>query len=185
MKTFFFAGNDTTASVMSWVYSYLSKTPHVLAALRAELASVFGANSTPSEIADQILQNPKILGQLDYTLAVIKETLRLEPPAQPIRMTPSEYPIKLRNGQEYVLEKGQPILIGSYTMARQKWIWGDDAAEFRPERFMKKEIPLAFVPFSKRPRDCIGSNLAYMEVSFSCPGIPPHRPFWHPRPIDE
>jgi cytochrome P450 len=173
MKSFFFAGNDTTAATMGWIYSYLSKTPHALTALRTELASVFGVKSTPSEIADQILQNPKILGQLEYTLAVIRETLRLES-AQPIRMTPSDYPVKLRNGQEFILEKGQLIMIGSYMMARQKWIWGDDALDFRPERFLEKEIPLAFMPFGKRPRDCIGTNLAYMEVPSSPLGIPAH-----------
>ena len=164
MKSFFFAGNDTTSAVMSWIYFYLTKTPHALTSLRAELTHIFGPTSTPSEIAEQILDNPKLLNQLEYTLAVIRETLRLQPPAQPIRMTPSEYPIKIRNGQEIVLEKGQPVLIASYVMARRTWIWGHDAAEFRPERFLGKEIPRAFMPFSKRPRDCIGTNLAYLEV---------------------
>jgi cytochrome P450 len=43
-------------------------------------------------------------------------------------------------------------------------VWGEDAAEFRPERFMNGSIPAAFMSFSKRPRDCIGTNLAYLEV---------------------
>jgi cytochrome P450 len=42
-------------------------------------------------------------------------------------------------------------------------VWGEDAAEFRPERFMNG-VPSAFMTFSTRPRDCIGRNLAYVEV---------------------
>jgi cytochrome P450 len=56
------------------------------------------------------------------------------------------------------------ILINSYQMARSKDVWGEDAAEFNPDRFMKGIIPSAFMSFSKRPRDCIGTNLAYLEV---------------------
>jgi len=160
MKTFWFAGNDTTSSVLCWVFVYLHRNPPALATLRKEIADVFGTK----DVANQIIENPKLLNQLDYTLAVIRETLRLEPPAQMIRTTHEPYHVTTRSGNSYVIDKGTAILINSYQMARTENIWGKDALEFKPERFLAGNIPIAFMPFSKRPRDCIGTNLAYLEV---------------------
>jgi cytochrome P450 len=166
MKTFWLAGNETTAAVLCWVYVYLHQNPFALAALREELDNVFGTEN----VARQISDNPKLLNRLDYTLAVIRETLRLEPPAQMIRMAAEPYKVTTRSGTSYVIDKDTAILINSYQMARTKSIWGEDAGEFKPERFLNGNIPLAFMPFSKRPRDCIGTNLAYLEVlaAFLC-----------------
>ena len=166
MKSFFFAGNDTTSAVLSWVYVYLHQTPRVHAKLRKELDEVLGPEIEPKIIAEKILQNPKILGQLDYTLAVAREVLRLEPPAQMIRCAPTPYTVTMRSGNTYSIEPGMMILINSYQMARSRTVWGEDAAEFNPDRFMKGSIPSAFMAFSKRPRDCIGTNLAYLEVIY-------------------
>lgn len=163
MKTFFFAGNDTTSAVLSWIYVYLHKNPSALAKLRQELDSVLGPEIEPSLIARKVLENPKILGQLDYTLAVARETLRLEPPAQMIRCPSVPYPVIMRSGNTHIIEPGTMVLINSYQMARNNAVWGDDAAEFNPDRFLGS-VPAAFMPFSKRPRDCIGTNLAYLEV---------------------
>lgn len=160
MKTFWFAGNDTTSSVLCWVYVHLHQNPAALATLRKEIEDVFGTK----DIANQIIENPKLLNQLEYTLAVIRETLRLEPPAQMIRTTAEPYHVTTRSGNSYVIDKGISILINSYQMARTQSIWGEDAAEFKPERFLGGNIPVAFMTFSKRPRDCIGSSLAYLEV---------------------
>ena len=160
MKTFFFAGNDTSSSVLCWVYVFLHRNPPALAALREEIDKVFGTE----DVARQIIDKPKMLNQLEYTLAVIRETLRLEPPAQMIRTTTEPYQVTTRSGNSYVIDKDTAILINSYQMARTKSIWGDDASEFNPERFLNGNIPPAFMSFSKRPRDCIGTNLAYLEV---------------------
>jgi cytochrome P450 len=171
MKSFFFAGNDTTSSMLSWTYVFLNRYPSILAKLRKELDDIFGPDTSPEDVAKQIQANPKLLNQLEYTLAVVRETLRLEPPAQMIRQAPATgYEVITRSGNSYFLEPGLSILINSYQMARNKQIWGEDAEEFKPERFMTGSIPTAFMTFSKRPRDCIGTNLAYMEVCFSLEG---------------
>src|SRR2546423_431591 len=88
LKTFFFAGHDTTASTISWAYYFLSQSPSSLLLLRQELDTVFGSESTPGEVASKLMSDPKIHNRLDYTLAVIKESLRLEPPAAPAREIP-------------------------------------------------------------------------------------------------
>ena len=146
------------------MYVYLSRNPEALASLRKELDEVFGPNSEPEFVAGQILANPKLLNQLDYTLAVARETLRLEPPAQMIRSPAGPYHVSTRSGQSYFLEEGTMIFINTYQMARNIRAWGEDAAEFKPERFMNGNIPTAYMTFSKRPRDCIGTNFAYLEI---------------------
>ena len=57
------------------------------------------------------------------------------------------------------------VYLSGWLLHRNEYVWGEDAREFKPERFMPgKHIPWGYVPFSKRPRDCIGSNLAYLEA---------------------
>ena len=126
----------------------------------------FGPNSEPRDVAKQILSNPKILNRLEYTLAVVREILRLEPPAQMSREAVEPYEVTTRTGASFVIPKGTVLFINVYQMARSKATWGPDANEFKPERFMTGSIPPAYMSFSKRPRDCIGTNLAYLEV---CP----------------
>lgn len=170
LKTFFFAGHDTTASTISWSYYFLSNAPSELLLLRQELDTVFGVGSTPQDVARQLIQDPKLHTKLDYTLAVIKESLRLEPPAAPAREIPEGYVIKTRMGREYAIEAGTMVYLSGWLLHRNEVVWGEDAREFKPERFMPgKHIPWGYVPFSKRPRDCIGSNLAYLEVPFQPP----------------
>ena len=127
----------------------------------------FGPNTEPQEVARQILENPKILNKLEYTLAVSREILRLEPPAQMLRTTTDPYEVTTRSGATFVIPADTQIFMNTYQMARNKAAWGPDAAEFKPERFMNGIIPNAYMSFSKRPRDCIGTNLAYLEV-WSC-----------------
>jgi cytochrome P450 len=165
LKTFFFAGHDTTASTISWTYYFLSHSPPSLLLLRKELDSIFGQGSTPQDVASQLINDPKTHTRLDYTLAVIKESLRLEPPGAPAREIPRDYIVKTRSGAEYAFPEGTMVYLSAWLLHRNRHVWGDDAREFKPERFLPgKHVPWGYVPFSKRPRDCIGSNLAYLEV---------------------
>lgn len=165
-KTFFFAGHDTTASTISWSYYLLSHHPKELHCLRKELDNVFGENTTPAEVSKQIIADPKLLAKLDYTLAVIKESLRLEPPASPARQAPSNYHFRTNSGKLFNPPEGAMVYLSSWMLHRNSQVWGDDASEFRPDRFLNgKSIPWGYLVFSKRPRDCIGLNLAYLEVT--------------------
>jgi cytochrome P450 len=166
LKTFFFAGHDTTASTISWSYYFLSHHPTELLNLRKELDDVFGKNTTPSEVSQKLISDPKLLGKLDYTLAVIKESLRLEPPAAPAREATRNYHFRTSSGETYSPPEGTMVYLPAWMIHRNVKIWGDNATEFKPERFLPaKPIPWGYMVFSKRPRDCIGSNLAYLEVS--------------------
>jgi cytochrome P450 len=172
LKTFFFAGHDTTAAAITWAYYYLTTNPSTLATLRAELDDVLGHGTTPYDIASQFRKNRKVHLKLDYTLAVIKEALRLEPPASTARTVPADYSLTTSSGTVYHPREGSVIYVSSWLLHRNKSVWGDDALEFRPERFLPgAPVPRGYVPFGKRPRDCIGSNLAYLEVRPSPEGL--------------
>ena len=83
IKMFIFAGHDTTSATICYAYHLLTRTPEALAKIRAEHDAVFGKNS--EETAQKICDDPLLLNQLPYTVAVIKETLRLYPPASTVR----------------------------------------------------------------------------------------------------
>jgi cytochrome P450 len=167
MKTFFFAGHDTTASTISWSYYFLSHHPAALTRLRAELDDIFGADTTSAEVAKQLIADPKLHNKLDYTLAVIKESLRLEPPAATARQAPPNYTFKTSSGTTFHPPEQGMIYFSAWMLHRNKNIWEEDAEDFKPERFMPgHSIPWGYLAFAKRPRDCIGSSLAYLEVSF-------------------
>jgi cytochrome P450 len=181
LRTFFFAGHDTTASTIAWSYYFLSRHPAALSALRTELDEVFGQRTSTEQVARQFRETPKCHLRLDYTLAVIKESLRLEPPAAPARAVPPNYSFATSSGNVYYPSEGSMIYVSAWLLHRNKSVWGEDATEFRPERFLPgATLPWGYIPFSKRPRDCIGSSLAYLEVhgSFSVGTDDRRRLFW-------
>lgn len=164
-RTFLFAGHDTTASAITWMYYYLSRHPTCLSKLKAEHERVFGPAIDPFHIALQISADPKILAKLDYTLATMKEVLRLRPIGDGVRYSPRGYVIRHPNGAEF--DTTDMILsIQHEGLHTKEDVWGPNAKGFEPERFMPgKPVPVGYMPFAQRPRDCIGRNLAYLEVS--------------------
>lgn len=167
IKSFLFAGHDTTAAMLAWSYYYLAQYPECLARLRAELDAIFGSGADPAHIAKEISSDPKILGKLEYTTAVMKEALRLRPIGDGLRYASRGYIIRTATGMEF--DVTDTILdIQHLSLHTDPNIWGLSANEFEPDRFMHgKPIPYAYMPFAKRPRDCIGRNLAYLEVTAS------------------
>ena len=94
---------------------------------------------------------------------VLKETMRLFPVAPLImRQTTAEVDFEGRR-----VPDGTLIAIPIYLLHRKADVWGDDAAEFRPDRFESKDIhPFAFAPFSGGKRMCLGYKYAmiFMKI---------------------
>ena len=82
IKTFIFAGHDTTSSTICYVYYLLSKHPECLRKIREEHERVLGS---VADTPERIREKPHLVNQLEYTLAVIKEILRLFPAASTLR----------------------------------------------------------------------------------------------------
>lgn len=102
IKEFMFAGHDTTSSTLDYIFHLLSSQPEALHLLRAEHTQVFGADlsRTDSIITEKI----HLLNQLPFTLAIIKETLRLFPPASSLRQGEPGFFVTDSTGREYPTE---------------------------------------------------------------------------------
>jgi len=163
MKTFLFAGHDTSSSTIAYAYLLLSQNPEKLAKARAELDAVFGTDS--SWTGDLIKQNPNLTNSVPYILAVIKETLRLFPPALTVREGKGTITYE---GIPYNID-GYQVMVISHTMHRNPSFF-PSPEEFIPERWLPapdnfQEIPKdVWRPFEKGPRDCIGQQLAVLEM---------------------
>lgn len=165
MKSFIFAGHDTSSSTLAYAYLLLSKNPDKLAKARTELDAVFGPNTSPTQVGDHIKATPTLTNSLPYLVSVIRETLRLFPPA-----------LTARKGMGYLTFEGNTyninntlLMVLSHTLHHNADYF-PSPDQFIPERFLPspdnfQDIPKdAFRPFEKGPRDCIGQQLAMLEM---------------------
>ncbi|KAK7727977.1 hypothetical protein SLS63_006828 [Diaporthe eres] len=168
LKIFIFAGHDTTASTVSFAYSRLYRNADVLAKTRAEHDQVLGPD--PSQSFARLTENPNLLNQMPYTSAVIKETLRLYPPAATARHgAPDGFLTHPATGKVYPTD-GLLLWSTSFATHRMEAYWARPD-EFLPERWLVRDEndPLhprknAWRPFELGPRNCIGQELAQVEM---------------------
>lgn len=156
IMTLFIAGHDTTANALSWTWYLLAQHPVVEEQLAAELRAVLRSRS-PS-LAD--------LPRLPYTEMVLKESMRLYPPAWGFGRRPiSDFEL---NG--YRIPAGTNIFISQWITQRDPR-WFPNPARFDPERWRvdpvrSGRIPrFAYFPFGGGPRVCVGAGFAMMEAT--------------------
>jgi cytochrome P450 len=149
--TTFFAGHETTARTMTFAWYALAVNPHVAEKLHAELDTVLG-DRTPT------LED---LHHLPYTLQVIKEVLRLYPPA-PFYIRDAIAADQLGDFNT----QGVPVLMSPYYTHRHPNFW-ENPLEFNPDRWTPegeaKMHPYAYHPFAAGQRVCIGNNFSLLE----------------------
>lgn len=104
---------------------------------------------------------------MTYCFAVIKETLRLWPPAGTARLTAPGTGIEITSptGVKYPLE-GVHVYNCAIMIQRDPEVYGHSAHDFVPERWLNGEtVPAgAWRPFERGPRNCIGQELAVLEA---------------------
>ncbi|PYH46164.1 cytochrome P450 [Aspergillus saccharolyticus JOP 1030-1] len=144
LKSFLFAGHDTTSILLQWTFYELSRTPRVLDAVRRELDAIFGkeTSSSPAAVAEILLAGgDEYLSQMTYIAAVIKEVLRLHPPSGTARYMPpgTGFTVTLPDGQTMCLDG--VVIYGCATLVqRDEAVFGPTKDEFWPERWLEGTI---------------------------------------------
>lgn len=151
--TVFGAGHETTSGALTWTFYLLSQYPEIAAKLQAEVDQVLGGRAATYDD----------LPNLPYTEMVIKESMRLYPPAWGVTRQAIE-PVQIG---DYAINQGETVFINIYGIHRDERFY-PAAEQFDPERFSpenEKFIPKhAYLPFGAGPRICIGNAFAMMEA---------------------
>lgn len=159
VATLFIAGHETTALALSWAWVLLAQHPEAEARLHAEVDRVLGER--PPSLAD--------LPNLAYTELIVKEVLRLYPPAWMILRQAND-DVELGG---YRVQEGEMVMIAPYLVQRDPRYY-DEPEAFRPARFaldasgqpLEKRLPrFAYFPFGGGPRVCIGNGFAMLEAT--------------------
>jgi cytochrome P450 len=152
--TFLLAGHETTAVSLSWSWYLLSQHPEVEKRLREELCQVLGGR-TP-QLGD--------LPRLPYTDKVVKESMRLYPPAWSLARTVAKE-IELGG---YQLPVGSNVVMSPWILHRDPRFF-EEPEQFNPDRWtadVAQHLPkFAYFPFGGGPRLCIGASFAMMEAN--------------------
>ncbi|WP_051407221.1 cytochrome P450 [Nocardia sp. CNY236] len=151
--TMFVAGHETTGNLLAFATYFLARNPELAARVRAEATAV----TTDGRIAYEDVAKLKV------TDAVISETLRLWPTA----------PGFFRAAREdttlggYDISAGEWVFVLLLAVHRDTSVWGPDAEEFRPDRWLENGFrpkPWTYRPFGTGPRSCIGQAFALHEA---------------------
>ena len=158
----FLPGHDTVGVLLSNVFFMLARHPAVWTKLQKEIAL-----TGDSELTSSDLQN------LTYLQAVLKETLRLNPSLgllERVALRDTTIPSG-EDGSEstpYMIKKGATVIISIYDLQRRKDLWGNDANDFRPDRFTEANpVPWARISFGAGPRACPGQRIGLSQVAYS------------------
>jgi cytochrome P450/NADPH-cytochrome P450 reductase len=160
INTFLIAGHETTSGLLSYSIYALLKNPEVLAKARAEVDRVLGGDLEAAPSYAQVTQ-------LHYINQVLKESLRLWPPAPAIGLYP--YNDEVLDG--YRIPKGSTVNVLIGPLQRDPEVWGPRADIFDPENFAPeaeaKRPAWAFKPFGNGQRACIGRGFAMHEAALA------------------
>uniref|UniRef100_A0A7S3CVE0 Cytochrome P450 n=1 Tax=Palpitomonas bilix TaxID=652834 RepID=A0A7S3CVE0_9EUKA len=156
VKTFLLAGHETSSTMLTWAIFECVKNRDVFAKVREEVDELFKNGMPNFDAAKDGLQ---------YTLAVLKETLRMY----------SVVPVVTRQCVEtdkfegFEIPSGVRVVIPMYVVHNRPDIWGDPE-NFRPDRFLPTADgkdpdidPFAWIPFINGPRNCLGQHFSLLE----------------------
>jgi cytochrome P450 len=151
--TFLLAGHETTALALSWTWHLLAQHSEVEQKLHSELDGVLSGRAPA--FCD--------LPALPYTDSIIKESMRLYPPAWSLARTViSEIEV-----QGYRIPPGSNLVMSQWIMHRDPRYFSDPE-KFNPDRWLSeatRKLPrFAYFPFGGGPRQCIGAAFAQMEA---------------------
>ncbi|KKK26304.1 hypothetical protein ARAM_001567 [Aspergillus rambellii] len=164
MMTFLAAGHGTTSHALQWAIYALCKHPEMQTRLRQELR-----DNLPSLSNREASVSAEDIDGLPYLHAVCSETLRFYPPVP----TTVREAVQDTTVAGYRIPRGTSFAIAPGVINLNPELWGPDAGEFNPERWMKEGCANSggvkshhgFLTFLQGPRSCIGATFAKAELA--------------------
>ncbi|MGA8987599.1 cytochrome P450 [Aeromicrobium sp.] len=156
--TFLVAGHETTSGALSFALYYLSRDPEILAKAQAEVDLILGGDRDAEPTFEQV-------AKFRYLRRVLDEGLRLWPTAPAFTRSPRETTV-LSSGHTMRPEDWAIVILPM--LHRDPAVWGDDADQFDPDRFLPERSrgrqPHSYKPFGTGERSCIGRQFALHEA---------------------
>jgi len=152
---FMLAGHDTTATALTYALWALGHHPDIQDRVAAEAAAIGDRELTPEDVP-----------RLGYTVQVLREALRLQPPAAGVaRLATRDIAVA-----GHRVEAGTLMAVGIYALHRDPALW-PRPLDFDPDRFSpeasKGRDRWQFIPFLAGPRSCIGEHFAMLETTLA------------------
>src|SRR5262249_29286907 len=162
INTFLIAGHETTSGLLSYTLYALLKHPDVLKKAYEEVDRVLGPDVNIRPTYRQVVQ-------LTYITQILKEALRLWPPAPAYGVHPLKD--ETIGGGKYTLKKGTFLTVLVLALHRDPTVWGPNPDAFDPENFSPEaeaKRPInAWKPFGNGQRACIGRGFAMHEAALA------------------
>ncbi|MDB5610334.1 MAG: NADPH--cytochrome reductase [Bradyrhizobium sp.] len=161
INTFLIAGHETTSGLLSCTLYALLKHPDVLKKAYEEVDRVLGPDTSAKPTYQQVTQ-------FTYVTQILKEALRLWPPAPAYGISPlNDETI----GGKYKLKKNTFITVLVLALHRDPSVWGPNPDAFNPENFSHEAEAArpvnAWKPFGNGQRACIGRGFAMHEAALA------------------
>ncbi|CAO3681680.1 unnamed protein product [Umbelopsis ramanniana] len=164
LAAFFAAGHDTTSNTLAFALYYLAVNQHVQEQAREEVIRTLGDGD------DIVYPTAQECSDMKYIYMIIKETLRMDGPAQNTLPRQSSRDTELAGT---FIPKGTSVIADMFVMHHDPSVWKDPEA-FAPERFApgseseaKAGQGLSWAPFGSGSRQCIGKS-GVLKVSLKC-----------------
>jgi cytochrome P450 len=149
------AGRDTTGALLGWTFYFLARHHDTFLKLRQIVLTEFGTSTSSADISFAKLRS------CEFIQHVLNEVIRI------VAIVPMNERIALRDttlprgggedgSKPIFVREGIQVLIPTYAMQHRPDIWGDDAEEFRPERWEGRKTGWEWIPFGGGPRKCLG-----------------------------